>query len=384
MKKAVVFGGGNIGRGLAGRIFYEAGYSVSFVDVNMDLNRGLNEKHEYPLYITMGDNYDKRSVKNVCAVDGRDMDAICKACDEAEIAATACGVNVLPIITKSIAAVIKHRFAAGNKTPFNFILCENKIDVHLYVRELLRDLLTEEEYAFSEKYIGFCQSSIGCMVPAPPKEIIAENPLTVCVEDYNKIYTDKSGAVGEFPEIPNIIAYEPFSYYINRKLFMHNMSHCVCAYLGYKKGYDFIWQAIGDPEIKAHVKAALNETASAMSKHYGTDIEELNAHADDLIKRYGNKLLGDTVKRVGGDPKRKLSVGDRLVGASKFCLENGVVPEHIIPAILIGFEFDPEGDPTASEVSSFYKENGLKAALEKYCSLKLDDELYKLIVKAAE
>jgi mannitol-1-phosphate 5-dehydrogenase len=109
----------------------------------------------------------------------------------------------LPIIAKTIANVIRHRFEAGNKEYLNFVLCENKIDSHIYMREILRGLLNDEEYDFSEKYIGFCQSSIGCMVPAPPKELLEENPLIVCVEDYNKIYTDKSGARGELPEIKN-------------------------------------------------------------------------------------------------------------------------------------------------------------------------------------
>ena len=347
MKKVVVFGGGNIGRGLVGRIFCEAGFETYFVDVNQDLINNLNASHSYPLYVTNGTEYDKREVTNVYAIDGRDMDAIIKAVDEADICATAIGVNVLPIIAKTIANVIRHRYEANNTEFLNFVLCENKIDSHIYMRELLKDLLNDEEYDFCEKYIGFCQSSIGCMVPAPPKELLEQNPLIVCVEDYNKIYTDKSGARGELPEIKNIIAYEPFSYYINRKLFMHNMSHALVAYMGFLKGYKFIWQAAEDEDIATIAKKALNEAEKALAHHYETDEDELIAHGDDLLARYKNKLLGDTVARVGADPIRKLSPSDRLCGAALFCLENGIEPTNIAIGIAAGYLFSSIDDKSA-------------------------------------
>ena len=35
MKKAVMYGAGNIGRGFITQLFYESGYATSFIDVNM-------------------------------------------------------------------------------------------------------------------------------------------------------------------------------------------------------------------------------------------------------------------------------------------------------------------------------------------------------------
>jgi mannitol-1-phosphate 5-dehydrogenase len=363
-----------------GRIFHEAGYHVSFVDVNPALIEKLNATHAYPLYVTMGDHYDKMIITDVDAIDGRDIPAICAAVNESEIAATAIGVNVLPIIARTIAAVIQERKEKG-MGPFNFVLCENKINVHLTMKEYLKNLLDEETFAYAENNIGFCQSSIGCMVPAPPQELVEQDPLIICVENYNKIYTDAGGAIGQLPAIPNLIAYEPFSYYINRKLFMHNMSHCVAAYWGYQKGYTYIWEAISDPAIYETVEKSLHEVAQAMSYHYKTDKQELLFHGKELMNRYANTLLGDTIARVGGDPVRKLARSDRLVGAALFCLENGVNPNILIKTIPLGFTFRPEGDPSAKDIQSFMAEHTLAEALEKFCSLSQEEPLYSLILK---
>ena len=40
---------------------------------------------------------------------------------------------------------------------------------------------------------------------------------------------------GEIPEITNMVPFEPFDFYIKRKLYVHNMGHATCAYLG---GYE--------------------------------------------------------------------------------------------------------------------------------------------------
>ena len=49
MKHAVMYGGGNIGRGFIGALLAASGYRVTFVDVADAVVNGLNEKGEYPL-----------------------------------------------------------------------------------------------------------------------------------------------------------------------------------------------------------------------------------------------------------------------------------------------------------------------------------------------
>jgi hypothetical protein len=85
--KAVMYGGGNIGRGFIGALFSASGYNVTFVDVAKPVVESLNEKGSYPVRILKGATYEDVDVQNVCAVDGNDQAAVAKAIAEADIMA---------------------------------------------------------------------------------------------------------------------------------------------------------------------------------------------------------------------------------------------------------------------------------------------------------
>jgi mannitol-1-phosphate 5-dehydrogenase len=49
--------------------------------------------------------------------------------------------------------------------------------------------------------------------------------------------------------------------------------------------------------------------------------ESLHNHIGDLLLRFRNRALGDTLYRVGCDLPRKLGPDDRLTGAIKLAIE---------------------------------------------------------------
>ena len=375
MKKAVMYGAGNIGRGFIGERFFKSGYETVFIDINETVVDKLNNDKKYPLYITNGDNYNETYVENVRAVNGKVIENVAAEIASADIMATAVGVNVLPYIAAPIAAGIVKRFESG-AAPLNIIICENKIECDKYLRQIISEKISDSTVLdYFNKSIGLVEASIGRMVPAAPKYITEKNPLSVCVEPYCELPVDRLAFVGEIPAIDNMIPCEPFEMYIRRKLFMHNMSHAVTAYLGYLKGYTYIWEAIADSEIKSAARAALSDSASALAAEYGVDAKIFEEFSDDLINRFGNKLLGDTVARVGKDTIRKLSENDRLTGAYKLAEKHGIKSEPIARAIAAAFKFAPEGDKESAEVAAYAKANDIKSALEKYCSITNADDI---------
>ncbi|MBR5218717.1 MAG: mannitol dehydrogenase [Clostridia bacterium] len=375
--KAVMYGAGNIGRGFIGQLLSQSGYSVAFVDVNPDVIKAINDAGRYPINILYKNSSEEIWVENVSCVDGKDIDAVATAIAEADIMATAVGVNILKFIAAPIAAGLKKRWENGNNTPLNIIICENLIGADKVLKQLISENLDDTDKL--DTLVGFVEASIGRMVPVQTPEMQNGNPLRVCVEAFDKLPLDKAAFKGEIPAIKNAILFTPFEFYIERKLFIHNMGHAFTAYLGALCGYDYIWQAIEDPRIEVCVLRAMTQSAIALSKRHGVDVTELYDHVTDLISRFGNRQLGDTVKRVGGDIKRKLSENDRIIGALKMCNEQGVAADYIelAAAAALNFPFDDTG-LSAEEILRDISKVENARILDLYKKLKAGEEFFAI------
>ncbi len=383
MRKAIQFGGGNIGRGFAGQLFSESGFEVVFVDVMADLVKQFNERHSYPIRYAQ-ENPETIIVKNVRAVSGLDVPAVAEEVRTADIMCTAVGVNVLPLIAPTIAAGVKARADAGVETPINIIICENLQNMGPFLKGEVAKALPEKYHAYLEEKIGFVESVVGRMVPVMTAEQKSEDPLLIIVEPYKHLPVSKAGIKGEFPEIVGVEPSGNFQAFVDRKLYAHNAGHAAAAYFGYLKGYEYIYQAMADEQVSAAVRAVLGETGKALIAKHGFDPQEHWAHVDDLLARFANVALGDQVSRVGGDPMRKLSPDDRLVGAAKLACECGEFPTNLCKAIAAGLHFDPPGDRTAPKVQVIVKSEGVLAALGTISGLDPDSPLTQEIIKQYE
>ena len=355
MKKALMYGAGNIGRGFIGKRFYLSGYNTVFVDVNTDMVEKLRAAGKYPIYVTRGNEYVPEWVENCTAVNGRDEAAVIEEIVSCDIMATALGVNVLPHVASLIARGILARRERTGK-PLNILICENLIGSDKYLRGLVEPFIPEEAKAY----------------------FLDENPLAVCTDLYRELPADALGfrPVGApTPEIDGMVVFSPFGFFIERKLLIHNMGHALMAYLGYLKHYNYIYEVAADGEIKYILTRALTESARALAKRHGADLDGVMNFVETLIPRLDNPLLEDTLFRVGRDTKRKLGAGDRLGGAYLMVREQGGVPAHIAVGIAAGYLFDCPEDPIAVEVSSFAREHGIAAALEKYSGITAPEDV---------
>lgn len=376
--KAVHFGAGNIGRGFLGQLYFETGYATTFVDVAPEIVAGLRERHEYPLRI-VGEQTQTLTVGNVDAVDGRDLDAVAEAVADADIASTAVGVNVLSRVAPGLAEGFKRRFERTPDRPLNVIVCENMIDGGPYLRGEVKMHLAAEYHDRLDEQAGFVEASIGRMVPVMTPEMKAEDPLLVCVEAYCDLPVDAAAFKGPIPPLEHMQPRENFKGYVERKLFVHNAGHASTAYLGHLRGHEYVWQAVEDTAVLAEIDAAMAETTAALIKKHGFAAEDLQAHWEDLKRRFANRALGDTVARVAGDPLRKLGPRDRLVGAGLTCLEQGVEPRHIAFATAAAIRYDQPGDASAEKLREIYAKNGLDGVLAQVCALPPDSALANLI-----
>lgn len=339
MKQAVVYGAGNIGRGFLGQLFSQSGWETVFIDINKEIVRLLNHDHTYPIKIVDNENQTDIKVENVRAVDGTDTSAVANVIANCDLMCTCVGVNVLGKIIPNLCEGIRRRMANGGRE-LNIILCENLLKADSYMRKLVKEQMGSD---FPEDKLGFVEASVGRMVPVMNEEMKAGKPLKVWVEPFCQLPVDRDAFRGEIPEMKGILPESNFSYYIESKLFLHNMGHAITAYLGKIKGYTYIYEAIDDPKIRAAVQNAMYASAEALSLEHNRPLEEVKAYADDLIRRFGNRYLGDTIARVGRDLKRKLAPNDRLIGAERLCskyeIDSTYIMLGIAAALLFGEDF---------------------------------------------
>ena len=91
-----------------------------------------------------------------------------------------------------------------------------------------------------DETVGLVEASIGRMVPVQTEEMKDGDPMRVSVEGYGFLPVDKAAFKGDIPSITNMVPFEPFDFYIKRKLYIHNMGHATCAYLGDLLGLEYI------------------------------------------------------------------------------------------------------------------------------------------------
>jgi mannitol-1-phosphate 5-dehydrogenase len=368
MKKAVMYGAGNIGRGFIGKVLSEAGFEVAFIDVIPAVVEQLNRDREYPVRLVSSEETKEVMVKNVRAVSGMDGAAVTQEIAGADIMATAVGVHILPRIAANIAAGLDLRAAAG-AAPLDIIICENLLDADKYLRGLLEKAVKSETRDYLDKKTGLIEASIGRMVPVMTDEMREGNALRVWVEPYEELPVDADGFRGLIPPIKTLVPFSPFGFYIRRKLFIHNMGHALCAYFGWLKGYTYIYEAAEDEEIASRAEGAMRNVAAALHREYGIPLGQIEDNVFDLLRRFGNRALMDSVARVGKDPVRKLKSNDRLTGAALYCMEQGTSAEGILPGIAAALRFNKPDDPDAMEMQAHIAQNGVKSAIQKYCGI---------------
>ncbi|MDD2458766.1 MAG: mannitol dehydrogenase [Eubacteriales bacterium] len=378
LKTAVIFGAGNIGRGFIAQLFTQSGYKVIFIDVNRSLVDKINQDQSYPIEIVSNKGNYEIKINPVHAVHGLDQEGIALAICSADILATAVGVHALPGIAGPLAAGLHRRWQNNQLTSLNIIICENLLHANHVLKELVRTKLDLHEHVLLDQSIGFVEASIGRMVPAATKIALSENLLRIITEAFDELPVDREGFVGEIPEIKNMIAVSPFGFFIQRKLYIHNMGHAITAYLGYLTGYQYIWESIRDLEIHRIVSSAMLEAAQALAKEHGVGLDIIRVYLDDLLDRFDNIQLGDTVMRVGRDVKRKLAPQDRLIGALNLCVKHHLKCENICTGIAAAFLFQ---EPDLLFVPSSHTESEVEQVMSGYCELEKGSEEWNSIKK---
>lgn len=290
------------------------------------------------------------------------------------------GPVVLERIAPAIAKGLVKRKEQGNESPLNIIACENMVRGTTQLKGHVMNALPEDAKAWVEEHVGFVDSAVDRIVP--PSASATNDPLEVTVETFSEWIVDKTQFKGALPNIPGMELTDNLMAFVERKLFTLNTGHAITAYLGKLAGHQTIRDAILDEKIRAVVKGAMEESGAVLIKRYGFDADKHAAYIQKILGRFENPYLKDDVERVGRQPLRKLSAGDRLIKPLLGTLEYSLPHKNLIQGIAGAMHFRSEDDPQAQELAALIADKGPQAALAQISDLDANSEVVSEAVTA--
>jgi len=384
LKKSVQFGAGNIGRGFMGQLFWEAGFKTVFIEARKDIAELLKEKKKYPLKLL--DAYKKRQVDmiidNIDCLHSNDTDKIASEITFSNVICTAVGIKILEPISRVIAEGLKKRIKE-NPVPVDIYLCENTLEAPTILKDYVYRYLNQPVRQWADKTIGFVGTIVARMVPPSSSQFGIKDPLFVVADAYHKLPYDGSAIKSEALEIEGMHTVNNFNAEFERKLYTYNLGHAALGYLGFLKGYTFVHEPFADPFIESIFNGALDETSEALSKKYPEDInmKQQKEIRIDVITRFGNPMLQDTVLRVARDPIRKLGSDDRIIGSINLCLDYGIFPENILKICAAAYNFDNSSDSIAINLQKMIADSGIEKVIKDISKIDPDSKTGKKVIE---
>jgi len=381
-KKAVHFGGGNIGRGFVAEFLHKSGYEVVFVDVQESIIELLQTTKSYKVIQVGAEGNSVSEITNYRAINSKTHEAdVINEISTADVVTCSVGPNILKWIAPVIAKGVDAR--PNEATPIAVIACENAIGATDTLAEHIKHEKNTPQHRLDDHHerARYANSAIDRIVPAQDPDA----GLDVKLEQFYEWVVDRTPfADHDVPDIKGIKWVDNLIPYIERKLFTVNTGHAAAAYYGYNKGKRTVYDALQDKEIVAVVRKALAETSTLIVGKHGIEVQEQKEYVEKIITRIGNPHLEDAVERVGRAPLRKLSRKERFIGPAAELAELGHDYSGLLFAAELAFRFqDVEDDEESKELAKIIKKPA-DEVVQTVCGLEAGHPLFKPLVQVVE
>jgi mannitol-1-phosphate 5-dehydrogenase len=365
MQTFIQFGAGAAGRAVMGAIFSRAGFEVVFVDIDEPLIERLNARGSYSIVERFSGRPEHIvTIDNVRAVSARDGDRVAAELAGAALAGTSVGMRAL----QHVVPVLAHGMAGRNGRGLDVILGENMKHGALACTNNLKQAgLTERA-----KGVSWVEACIGRMI-AP----VANDELDhVVTEPHLSLIVSEPALRTAVMPVDGLVRTDDISAIIDRKLFIHNMAHATLAYAARRDAprLTYVHEAVTHAAVREATIRCMRESAQALVLAYPAVFgrSDLDAYIGDLLERFANEALADTLVRVGRDVSRKLSRDDRLIGAMRLAVAQGVECPALGASVVAAMRFvrDAEGEDECDRAFAHDLANiGVERILDEHCKL---------------
>ncbi len=302
----------------------------------------LNRSKSYKVHLEGQGKVADYSVEGVRAVPVSDVEAVADEIENAGLVITAVGCANLPVIEPLIKKGLRRR-----NGPVNVLGFEN---FSVYASSDLEFAAACGCYGCSFGDNGFSPVIISRIMSDRTGDPAAGGPVVFVGDHPSEFIVDGRRLVGPVPKIKGMRVVEDYDAWAQKKLFTFSAGHATTAYLGYLKGYHYIHTAIRDPEIREAVISAMKEGSEGLKARYGPALAAPDSEINEIIARFENAALNDSIERVGRDPLRKLGKADRLIGPARLAERAGLRPEKLMLAVAAALYFCGKKDPSCLEL----------------------------------
>lgn len=361
-KICLAIGAGAIGKAVTGYIFRRLECEVSFADISPDIVRDINQRKGYTLHSTQTGFADKAQFidgVSAYALNDSNVEAIAL---KANYMCTSIGSKGVGLFLPTLAGWMKKRIKI-NKDPLYLMLFENDYRLKQTIIDYFRaNAIT---MPVQLKIIPTSIERMTKNIPASQGhyDVIGEQFFPVILQ---KGSLDESGLENEteyFQFVDDVKSY----YY--RKLFTNNLGHAALGYIGLYRGHSNTVQAMEDPFIYEFAQRALGESEQMLQKKYAFTSQELHTHIENLLLRYHNVSMKDSLARLVRDPLRKLKKEERIIGALLACNQYGIPADSIMTIIFYVLIYCREDAAAKPVTEKLLQEEGIGGILTHICSI---------------
>ncbi|PRO67154.1 mannitol-1-phosphate 5-dehydrogenase [Alkalicoccus urumqiensis] len=374
--KAVHFGAGNIGRGFIGQLLVDARCELTFADVNDTLIEQMKQADAYTVHYAEPE-HRQFTVSPFSALHSvHDAEALTEALRGSDLITTAVGATVLKHLAPAVAKGLLARPA--DAPPAAVIACENAVGGTDLLASHIKELVTDAEWEDIQSRAVFANAAVDRIVPVQK----LEEPLDVLVEPFYEWTVDASAFSVDPPAVEGIHYVENLDAYIERKLFTVNTGHAAASYIGARRGYETVQQAMQDGDVETAVRQVLAETGRLLREKYGFDAGDHETYIDTTVERFKNPELTDGITRVARQPLKKLGAGERLVSPAVQLLSRGEQVPALARVIAAATFYDHAEDEEAVEMQQRIEAEGRIGMLQNWTGLESGHPLFKAVEEA--
>lgn len=352
VKKAVVIGAGQTGRGYVCRFLFEKGYDITLIDKNEELIKLLQEDHAFTIHFYSKDRTPLyiSGLKAYLSYSKEAQEAI----KNADFVFTSVGEQNLADVAKQLKDGLLNK-----EKETKIVTAENGINPGRVLRQEMEKLDVQASYIISMTAV-FCST-------------VKLDKTRLDILSMNEYYFPYDADELDSLDFQGAVPIHNFEKFLKRKIYTYNCLAGLISYCGYVKGYEVYGDAANDPDISLAMDTLLKDLNPVLQDYFNITKEDQEEFAQRAMKKMKNKDILDFNIKNGRAPRRKLGPTERIMSPMMILKDHGrdySIMEFVAAAALVYWnELQGKTEPKLE-----------KTPIETFCqinNLSFDDPIVK-------